>query len=177
MTWPMYKFLNFIYYITVTTCSVYTICSESKQLYYTSLWLLSSPVLHNIEVAFNKILRKIWRLPRHSHTGIVHSVANLYSLFNVVFLRSQRLMLSAMSCSSLLARQIFSDSCSLCYSFTGYNSMCGHHHLKRYDVQDKICAGVIRALRCSSLCLDSGFEDMIYTIACDQLYVVGVSYI
>ena len=47
--------------------------------------------------------------------------------------------------------------------------MCGHRHLKRYDVQDKICArlSVIRALRCSSLSLDSGFEDMIYTIACD----------
>ena len=39
--------------------------------------------------------------------------------------------------------------------------MCGHRHLKRYDVQDTICANVIRALRCSSLSLDSGFEDMI----------------
>ena len=67
------------------------------------MWLLSSPALHSIEVAFNTILRKIWRLPRHSHTGIVHSVANLYSLYNVVCLRSQHLMLSAMSCSSLLA--------------------------------------------------------------------------
>ena len=136
-------------------------------LYGSSLWLLSSPVLHSIEVAFNKILWKIWRLPRHSHTGIVHSVANLCSFYNVVCLRSQSLMLYAMSCSSLLARQIFSDSCSLCYSFSGYNSMCGHHHLKRYDVQDTICASVIRALRCSSLSLDSGFEHMIYTIACD----------
>ena len=132
-------------------------------LYGSSLWLLLSPAL----LAFNKILCKIWRLPRRSHTGIVHSVANLYSPFNVVFLRSHRLMLSAMSCPSLLARQIFSDSYSLCYSFSGYNSMCGHHHLKRYDVQDKICASVICALCCSSPCLDSGFEDMIYTIACD----------
>ena len=45
--------------------------------------------------------------------------------------------------------------------------MCGHRHLKRYDVQDTICASIIRALRCSSLSLDFDFEDMIYTIACD----------
>ena len=76
-------------------------------LYGSSLWLLSSPALHSIEVAFNKIIRKIWRLPRHSHTGIVHSVANLCNLYNVVCLRSQHLMLSAMSCSSLLTRHFF----------------------------------------------------------------------
>ena len=81
----------------------------------------------------NLILCKIWRLPRHSHTGIVHSVANL---FNVVFLHSQRLMLSVTSCSSLLARQIFSGSCSLCYSFSGYNySMFGHRHLKMFKTK------------------------------------------
>ena len=41
----------------------------------------------------------------HPGTGIVHSVANLYSLYNVCL--HSRLMLSAMSCSSLLAKQIF----------------------------------------------------------------------
>ena len=111
-------------------------------LYGSSLWLLSSPALHSIEVAFNNILRKIWRLPRHSHTEIVHSVANLHSLFNVVFLRSQRLMLSAMSCSSLLARQIFSDSCSHCYSFSGYNSMFGHQEVGRNLCQRKSCTAL-----------------------------------
>ena len=40
--------------------------------------------------------------------------------------------------------------------------MCGHHHPKRYDVQDTICANVIRALRCSYLSLDSGFEDTVF---------------
>ena len=81
-------------------------------------------------------------------------------MHNILHMRCMRKVLACY-------RQIFSDSCSLCYSFSGYNSMCGHRHLKRYDVQDKICASVIRALRCSSLSLDSGFEDVIYTTACD----------
>ena len=41
-------------------------------LYGASLWR-SSPQLRALEVSFNNILRKIWSLPRHSHTGIVHS--------------------------------------------------------------------------------------------------------
>ena len=49
------------------------------------LWLLSSPALQNIEVAFNKILRRIWSLPLRSHSRIAHLVANLHSLFNVIY--------------------------------------------------------------------------------------------
>ena len=38
-------------------------------------WSLSSSSNKIIEVALNKILRKVWNLPRHSHTAIVHCVA------------------------------------------------------------------------------------------------------
>ena len=51
--------------------------SYCLSLYGSCLWSLSSPAIHNIEVAFNKILRKIWHLDYRSHTAIVHLVANL----------------------------------------------------------------------------------------------------
>ena len=143
--------------------------SYCLSLYGSCLWSLSSPTLHSIEVAFNKILRKIWNLPRHSHTRIVHSVANLSSLFNIVSLRSHCLLLSALNSSSLLVKQIFSDSCSLCCSFCGYNFMFGSRHFKTYFEQDRLCADVIRSLRCShnSVSLSPDYEDMIMTISCD----------
>ena len=62
-----------------------------------SLWSLSSPALHNIEVAFNKILCKIWRLHYRSHTAIVHHVAKLDSLFSVVYRRSHYLLFTALN--------------------------------------------------------------------------------
>ena len=141
--------------------------SYCLSLYSSSLWSLSCPALHSLEVAFNNILRKIWKLPRRSHTGIVHSVANLYSLLNVVPLRSNRLLLSAMKCSSMLVKQIFSDSSSFCFSFSGYNYMFGSRHIKHYHTLDKLCASVIRSLRCSGKCtqLSQDIEQMIVTIS------------
>ena len=54
-------------------------------LYSSALWMSSSSELRSLEVTFNNILRKIWSLPRaYYHTGILHQVAGLHSIFNVV---------------------------------------------------------------------------------------------
>ena len=45
--------------------------SSCLSLYGSALWTLSCPALYHLEVAFNKILRKIWHLPYRSHTGII----------------------------------------------------------------------------------------------------------
>ena len=100
-------------------------------LYGSSLWQLSSPALSNIEIAFNKVLRKIWQLPNHSHTGIVHSVAALNSIFNIAYLRSLRLISSVTSSSSSLVKHIFSRSSNFSFTFAGYNYMYGHRYLKK----------------------------------------------
>ena len=135
-------------------------------LHGSSLWSLSSPALHNIEVAFNKVLRKIWHLHPRSHTGIVHLVARLHSLFNLVYSRSYSLSRAAAKCPSPLVRSVFHDSASLCFSFIGYNSLYGMSHLKVYDSQYLLCANIIRSLRCSPS-LDYSYEAMIETISCN----------
>ena len=58
----------------ILTCLFQSYCLS---LYGSSLWSLSSPALQNIEVAFNKILHRIWSLPPRSHSRIVHLVALL----------------------------------------------------------------------------------------------------
>ena len=100
--------------------------SYCLSLHGSSLWLLSSPALHNIEVAFNKILRKIWHLHYRSHTAIVHLVA-------VVCSRSNSLLFTASNCPSILVRAVFRDSATVCYLFSGYNKLFGVSHIKTYD--------------------------------------------
>ena len=37
-----------------------------------------APTIRQIEIDLNRVLRKIWHLPRHSHTGIAHCVAQVH---------------------------------------------------------------------------------------------------
>ena len=69
-------------------------------LYGSALWSLSCPALYHIDVAFNKVLRRIWHLPSRSHTGIVHCTANLDSLYNLIYRRSNSLLSAALKCPS-----------------------------------------------------------------------------
>ena len=61
--------------------------SYCLSLYGCPLWTLSSSPLKIIETALNKLLRKLWNLPRNSHTSIVHSVAKCHSVSNLAFKR------------------------------------------------------------------------------------------
>ena len=90
--------------------------SYCLSLYGCSLWRLDSPSMNLIEVAFNKILRHIWKLPSNSHTRIVHSTARLLNLFNVVFARSLSLLSSALSCPSFPVSFIYRVSQPCVYS-------------------------------------------------------------
>ena len=91
--------------------------SYCLSLHGSSLWSLSSPALHFIEVTFNKTLRNIWRLHYHSHSAIVHLVAKLDSLFNVVYCRSNS---TASKCPSMLVRAVFRYSATVCEFSTEY---------------------------------------------------------
>jgi hypothetical protein len=141
--------------------------SYCLSLHGSALWSLSCSGLSAIEIAFNKCLRRIWNLPSCSHTRIVHLVAKLHSLFNVVYRRTSALLRAAARCPSELVRTIFYASSSVCYSFSGFNILFGDRHLKHYDLQSQICANVIRSLRlCVNRC-PVAIEDMIATISCD----------
>ena len=136
--------------------------SYCLSLYGSALWTLSCPTLRLIEVAFNRVLRRIWCLPYRSNTGIVHLVANLNSLFNLVFRQFNSLWYAAAKCPSALVQSVFLQSASTCYSYLGYNTMFGSRHRKKYDVQYRVCALVIRLLHSCS-CLDCDYELMIET--------------
>ena len=56
--------------------------SHCLSLYGALSWKLSCPKLKSLEVTFNNILQKIWRLPRICHTGILNCTAKVYSIIN-----------------------------------------------------------------------------------------------
>ena len=81
--------------------------------------------LKALEVAFNNILRKIWKLPYRCHTGIL----------TTSFLHK------ACSSQNLLIRHVFQSCSKLVYTFTGYNSA---YNNKLYNDSDSEIAGFVR---------------------------------
>ena len=63
----------------------YLIKMYCLSLYGCQLWSLSSKSLNALQVAPNKIQRKVWNLPSHSHKSIVHRIANVQAIYNIVF--------------------------------------------------------------------------------------------
>ena len=127
-------------------------------LYGCSLWRLDCPDLHSLNVSFNNVLRRIWNLPRNCHTGVVHSVGLISSIYNIVFSRFCRLRSSALSHPSPLVRSIFAISSQTCNSnFIGYNCLFGSTHCKSYTSEDIALGQLIREIRCTHFQID-GFS-------------------
>ena len=99
-------------------------------LYGCCLWSLNAPSIKTIEIALNKILHKIWHLPLRTHTGIVHCVAQIHTISNILHQRFQSFLFKALTSSSHLIRTIFTQSAYLGNCFTGYNNHNGHLHVR-----------------------------------------------
>ena len=52
-------------------------CTFCLSLHGAATWSLSNPALRSLEVAFNNILRKIWRLPFNCHTRYTSSYCEI----------------------------------------------------------------------------------------------------
>ena len=92
----------------------------------------SASALKSLEITYSNIVRKIWSLPCMSHTGILHQVAKLDSIYNihVVILGSSKLVSSALKSQSELLCDVFAASSHLAYTSAGYNSIYCFRHKK-----------------------------------------------
>ena len=121
--------------------------SYCLSLYGCSLWCLSSPSIKLIEVTLNKLLRKLWCLPRISHSSIVHCVAQIDTISAIIHSRFLSLLSSSLTSSSSLVQSVFSVSSQLMYSFSGYNNIFGSKHLIDYSSTDLCIADIVRKVR------------------------------
>ena len=78
----------------------------------------------------------MWNLPSRSHTNIVHSVAHLPSISDIVFKHFSTFFNCGVVSTSCVISRILSQSSLLAYTFTGYNFMYESHHLKNYSDLD-----------------------------------------
>ena len=143
--------------------------SYCLSLHGSALWNVSSSSLRTLEVSFNKILRRIWKLPHASHTAAVHCTAGLHSLFNQILLRSQNLLCSAERCSSATVRAIFQQSSALCCTSIGYNMLAGHKFVKTYLEADVEIGAIIRSIRSKinhSFTIFGDPDQLILTLSC-----------
>ena len=108
----------------------FLIQSFCLSLYGGILCKLNTSGMNRLEVALNKILRKIWHLPPRSHSSIVHIVAQVNTVKNLLYYRFLTFLKNTLSSPSPLVRSVFHDTC---YFFNGYNSRYGHTHLKFYN--------------------------------------------
>ena len=88
-------------------------------LYGCCLWSLNTPAIRIIEIALNKVLRKIWHLHSRAHIGIVHCVAQVHTISNMLYDRFQLFFSKASSSSSSLIRSIITESGYHVNCFTG----------------------------------------------------------
>ena len=109
-------------------------------LYGSALWSSSASALKSLEITYSNIVRKIWSLPCMSHTSILHQVAKLDSIYNIVILGSSKFVSSALKSQSELLCDVFAASSHLAYTSAGYNSIYCFHHKKVYTEQDFLCA-------------------------------------
>ena len=121
--------------------------SFCPSLYGAALWRVSCPQLRALEVSFNNIMRKIWLLPRQSHTGIVHSVAGLQSIYNIVLNCPRKPIASATRSKCTLPSELFSECEVTAFTTFGYNNLHGYKHHKLYTENDHLCANFIRDAR------------------------------
>ena len=140
--------------------------SSCLSLYGCGLWSLSSSSIKILEVSLNKLLRKLWCLPRTSHSSIVHCISQIDTISDFIFNRSHSLLSSSLTSSSSLVRSIFSASSQCVYSFIGYNNIYGSKHLITYSFSDLYISYIVHRIRhlygCQSHC-----EDFISYISCN----------
>ena len=100
------------------------------------LWSFSSKSLNALQIALNKILRKVWNLPSRSHSSIVHCTAIIPAIHNTVFRRFNQFISSSVLSHVPIVSSIIHQSSLLAHNILGYNNFYGSIHLKHYSSVD-----------------------------------------
>ena len=122
----------------------FLIKSFCLSLYGCCLWTLSSPDIHTLVVSLNHILRKVWCLPRNSHSAIGNCLARIPMVINSLLKRFFSFYNSAISSPSPLLKNMF---------YAASLSPNGHHHARFFTDEDYIATNIIREIRATFGCV------------------------
>ena len=124
----------------------FLIKSFCLSLYGCCLWTLSSPDIHTLVVSLNHILRKVWCLPRNSHSAIGNCLARIPMVNNSLLKRFFSFNSAISSPSPLLRNMFYAASMSP-------NSNFGHHHARFFTDEDLLYTNIIREIRATFGCV------------------------
>jgi len=99
------------------------IVSHCLALYGCVLWRLDCKQIKSLEIAFNNILWKVWRLPRCCHTGILHRVAKINSIYNQVSHRLLNFLARAIKSDSPLIKTVHQWASNHTFTAPGFNNL------------------------------------------------------
>ena len=159
---------HFPHQITTTNLPVvktYLIKMYCLSLYGCPLWSLSSKSLICLQIELNKRLRKVWNLPLRSHSSVVHCIARVPSVTNIVLSRFGQYLSSISQLTSPIVSLIFDQVAAPPYNFLGYNNLCGEKHFKIYSSFDQDISSFIRSIRVKHGTV-SPFEFLITHLCC-----------
>ena len=105
--------------------------------------MASSPEIWSLETAYNNLIRKIWYLPRHCHTAILHCVVRVSSIYNRIITRCKKLVASARNAGSQLLSDVFTEAKTLVYTNVGYNFLYAKWHWRSISDSEEFCARFI----------------------------------
>ena len=143
----------------------YLIKMYCLSLYGCHLWSLSSKSLNALQIALNKILRKVWNLPSSSHSSIVHCTAIIPAMHNTVFRHFNQFLSRSVLSHVPIVSSIIHQSSLLAHNFLGYNNFYGSIHLKHYSSVDLDISLFIRSVRLKYR-FPSPYENHIHELSC-----------
>ena len=120
-----------------------------------ALWNVANHSLQMLDVSFNKVLRRIWKLPRASHIRLVHCISGLQSLVKQTITRSINLLSAVKKCPSKTVSQIYMQASEEVSTFIGHNSIKRENFVKHYSNFDFLCGDFVCLVRCNDFRLQN----------------------
>ena len=143
--------------------------SHCLSLYGSVLWNMGNKQIKSLEVIFNNILRRIWKLPRHCHTGILHQIAGVSSIYNRISKSFSSFLSKAISLDCPLISKCFNSTSMLVCTACGYNNFYKSKYIKHYSEDELVCADFVRDIRLGRIVFDSvdTTSCIITSVCCD----------
>ena len=112
-------------------------------------WKISNKQIKALQITLNNILKKVWRLPRRCHTGILHCIANLESLYNIILSQFSKIFDQVMKFKSAPVRNVFLWLAICPYTTYGFNNIIANKtkFTRSYYLSDQLCAQYVRDIK------------------------------
>ena len=110
---------------------------------YSGIWATSKSSRYSWKLSSTIYFAVFWKLPRHCHTGILHQIAGVSSIYNRISKTFSSFLSKAISLDCPLISKCFNSTSMLVCTACGYKSI----YIKHYSEDELVCADFVRDIR------------------------------